>query len=162
MLIYPLNKSNSIQGHKEDIKIENKVVAGLFCLLFSVLLACGTPGKRLAPTTDTAKFLKDDTLHVQLFLRNFYFEPSRIITQVGKPVKFTLKKRSGFMGVIPHDFNLIAPEAGIDVVNQKVPGGDGVTITITPTEVGEFKFFCSKDGHAKKGMVGLLIVKEHL
>jgi len=45
---------------------------------------------------------------------------------------------------------------------QIVPGGDVVTITIIPTKVGEYRFFCGKDGHAKKGMVGFLIVKEHL
>lgn len=142
--------------------MQNKITSRLLCMLFSGIVACGTPGKKVAPTTETAKFIEDDTLHAELTLRNFYFEPSRIVTEVGKPLKLTFKKRSGFLGIIPHDFNLMAPEAGLDIVNQKVPGGDGVMILITPTSVGEFKFFCSKDGHAKKGMVGLLIVKEHL
>ena len=142
--------------------MENKVITALLYLLFSFLMACGTPGKEITPTTDTAKFFEDDTLHAELILRNFYFEPSRIVTEVGKPLKLTLKKRSGFMGLVPHDFNLVAPEAGLDIVDQKVPGGDGITITIRPTKVGEFQFFCGKGGHAKKGMVGLLIVKEQL
>jgi uncharacterized cupredoxin-like copper-binding protein len=132
-----------------------------FLLLF-VILACGTPGKKLSPTTEIAKIAKGDTLQAEITLRNFYFDPSRIETQVDKPLRLTLKKRSGFLGIVPHDFNLIAPDAGLKVAAQKVPGGDGVTIMITPAKVGEYKFFCGKDGHAKKGMVGLLIVKERL
>ena len=123
---------------------------------------CGTPGKKVAPTTEIAKISTGDTLQAVLILRNFYFEPSRIVTEAGKPLKLTLKKRSGFLGIIPHDFNLIAPDANLNVDNQKVTGGNGVTITITPTKVGEYRFYCSKGGHAKKGMQGLLIVKEHL
>ncbi|MFQ5651046.1 MAG: cupredoxin domain-containing protein [bacterium] len=134
----------------------------LLFLLVSAITGCGTPGKNLAPTTEPASLLADDTLHAEVTLRNFYFEPSRIITEVGKPLRLTLKKRSGFLGLIPHDFNLIAPEADLDIVDQDVPGGGGVTITLTPTKVGEYRFFCGKDGHAKKGMVGALIVKEQL
>lgn len=127
-----------------------------------LILACGTPGKKVAPATEIASPAKTDTLKAELTLRNFYFEPSRVITQVDRPLKLTLKKRSGFLGIVPHDFNLIAPDADLNVVHQKVPGGDGVIITITPTKVGEYKFFCGKDGHARKGMIGYLIVKEHL
>ena len=127
-----------------------------------VILACGMPGKNLAPTTEIAKVAKGDTLQAEVTLRNFYFDPSRIETEVDKPLRLTLKKRSGFLGIVPHDFNLIAPDADLKLAAQKVPGGDGVTITITPKKVGEYKFFCGKDGHAKKGMVGFLIVREHL
>ena len=139
-----------------------KIILNPAVVLFLFFLACGTPGKKVAPTTETAKFAEDDTLRAELTLRNFYFDPSRIVTEVGRPLKLTLKKRSGFLGIVPHDFNLIAPEAGIHIAAQKVPGGDGVSITITPTKAGEYRFFCGKDGHAKKGMEGILIVKEHL
>ncbi len=141
------------------MRIKVLIVSALWGSFF---FACGTPGTKVAPTTEVAKPLEDNTLHVELTLRNFYFEPSRVVTEVGKPLKLTLKKRSGFLGIVPHDFNLMAPEAGIEIENQKVPGGDGVTITITPTKVGEYKFYCSKDKHAEKGMVGVLIVKERL
>lgn len=142
--------------------MQPKITKYLLLLFVSAIAACGTPGKLVTPTTETANLAADDTLQVEVILRNFYFEPSRIVTEVDKPLKLTLKKRSGFLGIIPHDFNLIAPDADLNLVEQKVSGGKGVTITITPTEVGEYKFFCSKDGHAKKGMVGFLIVKEAL
>ncbi|MDZ7359322.1 MAG: cupredoxin domain-containing protein [candidate division KSB1 bacterium] len=131
-------------------------------VLLLMILACGTPGKKLAPTTVIAKVAKGDTLQAEVTLRNFYFDPSRIETEVNKPLRLTLKKRSGFLDIVPHDFNLIAPDADLEVAAQKVPSGDGVTITITPTKVGEYQFFCGKHGHAKKGMVGFLIVREHL
>lgn len=143
--------------------MKTKIIKHWPFLFLFIILACGTPGKKLAPTTEIASHAKGDTLQVEVILRNFYFEPSRIATEVDKPLKLTLKKRSGFLGVVPHDFNLIAPDAGLNIVAQKVPGGDGVTITLTPTKAGEYKFFCGKDGHAKKkGMEGFLIVKEHL
>ena len=142
--------------------MKTKIIEYLPFLFLFVILACGTPGKKVAPTKEIARIAEDDTLQVEVTLRNFYFEPSRIETEAGKPLKLILKKRSGFLGIVPHDFNLIATDADLNVVAQKVPGGDGVTITITPTKVGEYKFFCSKDGHAKKGMVGFLIVKKHL
>ena len=139
-----------------NVKLIKIYVVGV-CLLFS----CGTPGTKVAPTTRRAEFIAGDTLQAEIILRNFYFEPSRIVTIVGKPLKLTLKKRSGFLGLIPHDFNLSAPEANLEVMEQKVPGGKGVTIVLTPTKAGEYTFYCSKDGHLKKGMKGVLIVKEH-
>ncbi|MFQ5637278.1 MAG: cupredoxin domain-containing protein [bacterium] len=142
--------------------MQTRMIRDLLFLFLFVFLACGTPGLKVPPTTELARMASDDTLMAELILRNFYFEPSRIETEVGKPLKLTLKKRSGFLGIIPHDFNLIAPDADLNVVEQKVPGGKGVTITIIPTKVGEYKFFCGKDGHEKKGMVGFLIVKEQL
>lgn len=141
---------------------KSKMVKMLFYFYWVGFLACGTPGKKVIPTTRIAKISAGDTLEVVLILRNFYFEPSRIVAEVGKPLKLTLKKRSGFLGIIPHDFNLIAPEANLNVIKQKVTGGEGVTIIITPTRVGEYKFYCSKNGHEKKGMQGILIVKKHL
>jgi uncharacterized cupredoxin-like copper-binding protein len=137
----------------------------LHCTALALCMAaiggCGTPGKNLAPKAGIAMNASADTLRAEIVLRNFYFDPNRIVTEVGRPLQLTLKKRSGFLGLIPHDFNLIAPDANLNVVKQKVPGGDGVTITIQPTRVGEYKFFCGKDRHAEKGMVGDLIVKTH-
>ncbi|MFQ5603968.1 MAG: cupredoxin domain-containing protein [bacterium] len=142
--------------------MSNKPFVTLICMGVCVFIACGTPGKQLAPTTETAKFFANDTLKAEMVLKNFYFEPSRIVTEVNRPLQLTLKKRSGFLGLVPHDFNLVAPAAGLEIQNQDVPGGEGVVITLTPTKTGEFKFYCSKDGHAKKGMVGYLIVKDRL
>ena len=73
-------------------------------VLFVGILACGTPGKKMPLTTQMATISRGDTLHAEITLRNFYFDPSRIVTEVNKPLKLTLKKRFGFLGVIPHDF----------------------------------------------------------
>lgn len=89
--------------------------------------SCGTPGKKVAPSIEIAVLLARDT-----HFEKSYFEPNRILKEVGNPLKLTLKKRSGFLGIKPHDFNLMAPEAGLDIVTQKVRGGNGITITITP------------------------------
>lgn len=126
-----------------------------------LILACGTPGREVPATVATAQPIGGDTLRAELTLRNNYFEPSRLVTEVGRPLRLVLIKRSGFLGIVPHDFNLIAPETGINVSDQPV-SGDGDSITITPTKAGEYRFFCGKGDHAAEGMEGRLIVKEDL
>ena len=47
-------------------------------------------------------------------------------------------------------------EADIDVVLQ--PGESG-TLSFTPTEAGEYEFYCTVIGHREAGMVGTLTVE---
>jgi uncharacterized cupredoxin-like copper-binding protein len=63
--------------------------------------------------------------------------------------------------IVPHNFSLHAPDAGIDV-DQDVGAGRTVMVEFTPTAAGEYQFFCDKDGHKKKGMVGTLVVKSQM
>ncbi len=57
--------------------------------------------------------------------------------------------------IVPH--NLTIAEQGINVSASKW-GWGSTKVDFTPPTPGEFEFFCHKDSHAKKGMVGTLVV----
>ncbi len=47
-------------------------------------------------------------------------------------------------------------EAAIDVVLQ---AGETASLSFTPTEAGEYEFYCTVPGHREAGMVGTLTVE---
>jgi plastocyanin domain-containing protein len=118
-------------------------------------LSCGTPGKKLPVSEATANMGANHVQELAVQVESFYFKPSRILVEVNVPVRLTLKRGSL---IIPHNFSLHAPEAGIDI-DQDVSHGKPVVVKFTPTRVGEYSFYCAKDGHAHKGMAGTLVVK---
>jgi uncharacterized cupredoxin-like copper-binding protein len=124
------------------------------CAVALLISACGTPGKNL-PVTEGKAVPVAGVQELNVRVESFYFDPSRIHVTVNVPVRLILK--SGTF-LIPHDFSLHAPEAGIDV-EADIGHGDSVTVEFTPTKVGEYRFFCDKSGHAEKGMVGTLVVE---
>jgi plastocyanin len=90
----------------------------------------------------------------------YYFKPNDIIVKVNMPVEPKIRKESG---MIPHDFILKAPEAGMDIqVDLKT---EPTVVRFTPTRVGKYIFYCSKkppffESHREKGMEGVLEVRE--
>lgn len=81
---------------------------------------------------------------------SFYFEPNEIRVKAGEPV--TIKLNSVDM---VHDF--VIDE--LNVRTETIQGGNSGTVTFTPTEPGEYEFYCSVGNHRAKGMVGTLIVE---
>jgi len=125
-------------------------------MALAFLAGCGTPGKNLPVTEATATIGPDRIQEINVEVASFYFKPSRIQVVVNMPVRLILKS-STF--IIPHNFSLHAPEAGVDI-DQNVGSGKKVMVEFTPTKTGEYSFFCDKDGHATKGMAGTLVVVE--
>ncbi len=141
-------------------KSELRTLIALFVSMIALLVmtlasGCGTPGKNLPITETTAEINADHVQAVDVQVESFYFKPSRINVVANVPVKLTLKSGTH---LIPHNFTLHAPEAGIDV-SQDVGHGKTEVVEFTPTKAGEYEFFCDKDGHAGKGMKGTLVVK---
>lgn len=97
----------------------------------------------------------DGVQRVELGVHSFYFDPNRIVVKANVKVELHVKNHSG---LVPHNFTCDAPEAGIKVEQDLGLLWDGETARFTPTRVGEYKFFCDVDSHAKKGMTGLLVV----
>jgi plastocyanin domain-containing protein len=89
-------------------------------------------------------------------VESFFFKPSRIEVVANVPVRMTLK--SGAF-IIPHNFSLHAPGAGIEI-DENIGHGKTAVVEFTPTKTGEYPFFCGKDSHAEKGMTGILVVLE--
>lgn len=83
--------------------------------------------------------------------------------RAGKPVELTL---TSVTLIVPHNFLLKEPEAGLDV-SQDVSAGETAKVRFTPTKAGTYTFYCDKkppipfaSTHRKKGMEGRLEVRE--
>lgn len=100
------------------------------------------------------------------------YEPAEIRVHVNEPVRLILDNSESST---LHDFNVeeipvedVHAEGaehghgedgeGVDLHVAADAGHTGV-LEFTPTEAGEYEFFCSVDGHADAGMVGRIIVE---
>ena len=96
----------------------------------------------------------------EIVVDSYSFEPSHIVVVVGMPVELDLRSVTS---VIPHNFSIDYPEAGLDI-DQNIPHGEDVKVKFTPTKTGSYEFYCDKKGlfgsHRKKGMEGTIEVKE--
>jgi plastocyanin len=102
----------------------------------------------------------DGVQRVEMVGGSYFFDPNYVIVKVNVPVEIKIRMESG---IIPHNFVLKAPEAGMDVRVElrKEPQ----TIRFTPAKVGEYSFYCDKkflffESHREKGMKGILEVRE--
>lgn len=102
----------------------------------------------------------DGVQRVEMVGGSYFFDPNYVIVKVNVPVEIKIRKESG---MIPHNFVLKAPEAGMDV--RVDLGKEPQPIRFTPTKVGEYPFYCDKkllffESHSEKGMKGILKVEE--
>jgi len=89
---------------------------------------------------------------------SFWFDPNRIVVTKGVPVELTVK--NGAL-MVPHDFSCDAQQAGISIDESVGMFHGHKMVRFTPTQAGEYEFFCDVDSHAKKhGMKGTLVVVE--
>ncbi|MEK7280060.1 MAG: cupredoxin domain-containing protein [Nitrospirota bacterium] len=103
---------------------------------------------------------KDGVQRAEITVDTYSYTPNHIVVVVNRPVELTLKSVTW---VVPHNFVIKAPEAGIDI-SKDVQAGQTIIISFTPTKEGIFKFLCDKKllffkGHQEKGMEGTLEVK---
>lgn len=102
----------------------------------------------------------DGVQRVEIRGGSYYYHPNRIIVKVNVPVQLTLRKEGR---VVPHDFVLKAPEAGIDI--DTAMSVENKSVSFTPKKTGSFRFYCSNkllfmESHREKGMEGVLEVVE--
>ncbi len=81
---------------------------------------------------------------------SFYYKPNEIRVKAGEVVTITLNSVD-----MMHDF--VIDE--LDVKSDVIEGGKSTTFSFTPTEPGEYEFYCSVGSHRANGMVGTLIVE---
>ena len=122
----------------------------LICLAL-LLVAC-TSGTDRPVVSAEARIDDDGVQRIDVDMHSYFFDPSRIIVQAGKPVEIVLHNSSK---VVPHNFT-IADES--IAVSASKWGWGSASVKFTPEKPGEYRFFCHKDGHEKKGMVGTLVV----
>jgi len=102
----------------------------------------------------------DGVQRVEILGGGYFYKPNHIIVKVNVPVEFKVSKEGG---IIPHDFVIDSPEAGMAV--RETLSSDPKVIRFTPTKVGKYPFYCSKKplffkSHREKGMEGVLEVVE--
>lgn len=113
-----------------------------------------------APESVIVPVSKDNVQRLEITVDSYSFTPSRFVVKQNIPVELTFKSVSW---LVPHNFVLKSPEAGL-TIDQEIGAGETTVIRFTPTRIGEFKFSCTKKllffpSHEDQGMVGSLVVE---
>ncbi|KVL35346.1 quinol oxidase [Burkholderia territorii] len=101
----------------------------------------------------------DGVQRVAIVGGSYYFRPNHVIVRAQVPVELTVSAESG---VVPHSFEIDAPQAGIAVHTEL--GATPRTFRFTPTAPGRFAYYCTHRllflrSHRERGMEGVLDVE---
>ena len=104
--------------------------------------------------------VSDGVQKVEVVATEYSFDPDYIIVKVNVPVEIQIRKEPG---IVPHNFEIKAPEAGINI-HEKLSSKPKV-IRFTPEKTGKYEFYCDKSllffgNHKDKGMKGILEVRQ--
>ncbi len=102
---------------------------------------------------------QDKVQRLEITVDSYSFTPSRFAVKENLPVELIFKSVTW---IVPHNFVLKSPEAGI-TIEKEIGPGETTIVRFTPTRIGEFKFSCTKrllffPSHEAMGMVGTLVV----
>lgn len=128
-------------------------------VILVMLLLCSFSSAGAEQKEFTATIGKDGIQRVSVLGSSCFFAPNYIIVKVNVPVELKIRKE----GIIPQDFVLHAPEAGMDVKSSLET--EPMVVRFTPTRTGKYSFYCSKkllifESHEEKVMEGIIEVKE--
>lgn len=131
-------------------------MAVLAVIVSPPLMAEETP----LPAPVTAELGADEIQRATILLDSYSYAPRHLIVQAGKPVELTL---TSVTTLIPHNFVLKNPAAGLDIEKDVSPGKTE-KVTFTPTQPGLYTFYCDRrlwpmPSHREKGMEGTLDVR---
>lgn len=133
------------------------VIAGAAYLFSTQNPASAPEGTQMESTEQTVDetMVEDDensdVVVIDMTGEDFSFDPSEITVKTGQRVKVVLTA-----GDMQHDF--VIDE--LDVKSEIAVEGETVEVEFTPTEAGEFEYYCSVGEHRANGMVGTLTVTE--
>ncbi len=121
----------------------------------------GATGVDAESQATTVPVAADGVQRLEVTVDSYSFTPNHLIVKQNVPVELIFKSVTW---MVPHSFVIKSSEAGLEV-EKEIPAGQTVTARFTPGRAGEFKFLCSKkllffEGHADRGMVGTVEVKE--
>lgn len=147
--------------------MKRMILLGLLFLTL-VLAAC---------TADNAAEMSPKPEAVTLIATDIVYDIEQFDVNAGQTVALTLDNQ----GVLEHDFTIetiplsgevVTLEAAGDMeghdmghaadelaVHIAAPAGDHGTIEFTPTEPGQYVYYCTVSGHREAGMEGILVVK---
>ena len=128
--------------------MRNRITLGIALAAASALIvACG--GDEEADSSDDVRDgATPDTLQtVEVTASDFSFTPGNLTANTGDPFDLVLTND----GNAPHTFTI--DEFGVDA---EVAAGEETTVSVTPSESGEFSFYCRF--HRQQGMEGDITV----
>ncbi|HDR9485767.1 quinol oxidase [Burkholderia aenigmatica] len=101
----------------------------------------------------------DGVQRVAIVGGSYFFRPNHVIVRAHLPVELTV---SAEPGLVPHSFEIDAPQAGIAVHTELVTTPK--TFRFTPTQPGRFAYYCTHRllffrSHRERGMEGVLDVE---
>ncbi|WP_179404274.1 quinol oxidase [Burkholderia guangdongensis] len=101
----------------------------------------------------------DGVQRVAIVGGSYFFRPKHVIVKANVPVELTVTQEPG---MIPHSFEINAPQAGIAVHTEL--STTPRTLRFTPTEPGRFAYYCTHrllffKSHRERGMEGVLEVE---
>lgn len=129
----------------------------IFMLL--VLLLTPLPSFSADESVYTALTGPDSVQRVEITAGSYFFKPEHIVVRAGVPVELIIKNESK---VVPHNFVMESPEAGMEFSE---PLSDGLKVVrFTPTRPGKYPFYCDKKllffkSHRDRGMEGVIEVR---
>lgn len=129
-------------------------------VLYALMLALPAyAGEERQEKVSTAAVTQEDQNQVvELLGDSYFFKPDRIVVKANVPVELKVRKAPG---MVPHNFVIDAPQAGVRVKEEI--GKEPKTILVTFSTPGEYPFFCSKKppllkAHRARGMEGTIVV----
>lgn len=114
-------------------------------------LALATQESILGTTNNPAVIEEAQGNTVDVNMGMFYFDPKEITVKAGETLRINLTNTEG-----QHDFVIDELNVQSSLLEQE---GQTETITFTPTQPGEYEYYCSVGEHRQMGMVGKLIVE---
>ncbi|WP_423364759.1 quinol oxidase [Burkholderia sp. LMG 21824] len=101
----------------------------------------------------------DGVQRVAIVGGSYFFRPNHVIVHAHVPVELTV---SAEPGLVPHSFEIDAPQAGIAVYIEL--GTTPKTFRFTPARPGRFAYYCTHRllffrSHRERGMEGVLDVE---
>ncbi|WP_436407597.1 quinol oxidase [Burkholderia aenigmatica] len=101
----------------------------------------------------------DGVQRVAIVGGSYFFRPNHVIVRAHLPVELTV---SAEPGLVPHSFEIDAPQAGIAVHTELATTPK--TFRFTPTQPGRFAYYCTHRllffrSHRERGMEGVLDVE---
>jgi uncharacterized cupredoxin-like copper-binding protein len=145
-----------MSGSRGTGGLREKLALAIGALLLGAI-GCASSGLERLPSLGVAE-LSEGVQVARVRVDSHYFEPSRLMVQVGVPVRLILVNGTLLTG---HDFSIFAPEAGLEI-DAYVPARQQVTVQFVAQAVGDYRFHCNIDDHAERGEVGTLAVVEEL
>ena len=133
--------------------------AGILAVVMLLLCSVAAFGGQFVEKKVIAAIAADGVQRVPMTAGGYYFDPNVVVVKVNVPVELDVRKTEG---VVPHNIELKAPEAGIDF-SEELSSSEAKVIKFTPTRVGTFPFACTHrfmffKSHADRGMHGVLEV----